>query len=91
MPYYQMIWKAAIPLKVKVFLWLSVKNTIQTRANLTKKGLSINQGCVLYGASEETTSHLFVKCSFTRSLLYAFKLQHNIKGWLGNFNDYWSS
>lgn len=40
-PYYKVIWKAAIPLKGKVFLWLMVRNKMHTGANLAKKGSRI--------------------------------------------------
>jgi zinc-binding in reverse transcriptase len=34
---YQSIWKATIPLKIKIFIWLVQKNKVLTKDNLLKK------------------------------------------------------
>lgn len=35
---YKYIWKFSVPLKIKVFIWLFIKNTILTKDNLYKRG-----------------------------------------------------
>ena len=41
-PYRKIIWKAAIPEKIKVFLWLALRNKIHTAEVITKKGWIVN-------------------------------------------------
>lgn len=79
-PFYKVIWKAALPMKVEVFLWLTVKNKIHTGANLAKKGWGISFECSPRGADEEMVSHLFLKCSFARSMMNTLKIQPRIRG-----------
>lgn len=55
---YKDLWKLRIPLKIKVFSWLAVKNRILTRDNLTHRGWSGSTGCEFCG-SMETIDHLF--------------------------------
>jgi hypothetical protein len=56
------IWKAPIPLKVKIFLWLLKKNKVLTKLNLVKKGWLGPIDCPFCGLPE-SIDHLFVECS----------------------------
>ncbi|GAU33864.1 hypothetical protein TSUD_66510 [Trifolium subterraneum] len=41
------IWKAPVPKKIKNFMWRLTKNILPTRANLHKKGISLDLQCPL--------------------------------------------
>lgn len=59
------IWKGEFSQKLKVFLWRCVLQAIATGENLSKRGISINTGCIHYGEVELTTKLLF-QCPYTR-------------------------
>ena len=42
---YKFLWKLMIPLKVKIFIWLALKNIILTKDNLVKRGWTGNEHC----------------------------------------------
>jgi hypothetical protein len=64
------IWKAEIPLKIKVFMWLLSKNAILTKDNLMKKNWQGDQHCK-FCDQYENINHLFFDCSLAR---YAWSL-----------------
>ena len=37
-PFKTMIWKSTVPLKMKIFIWLALKDKILSHANLAKRG-----------------------------------------------------
>lgn len=54
---HKFMWKAKIPYKIKIFLWLVIKNSILTRDNLLKRGWSGNSQCLFCG-QPESVEHL---------------------------------
>lgn len=58
-------WGWNLPLKIKPFSWLFVENKLNTRDLLQRKGWIGPSICTLCRREEESTSHLFVSCSFT--------------------------
>jgi hypothetical protein len=62
---YKMIWRMKIPLKVKAFIWLIVKDRILTKNNLAKKGWKGSILCEFCGGNE-SINHLFFECPLAR-------------------------
>jgi hypothetical protein len=58
---YWFIWKAKIPQRIKVFLWLVINDKILSKENLRKKNWQGNINCEWCGCLE-TTSHIFYNC-----------------------------
>jgi hypothetical protein len=56
------IWKAKVPLKIKIFLWQLFQNAILTRDNLKKRKWGGSPLCS-FCQQEETMTHLFFECS----------------------------
>jgi hypothetical protein len=52
------IWKAKIPLKIKIFLWLVEQNAIITKDNLIKRKWKGYRSCAFCNENE-TINHLF--------------------------------
>ena len=71
------IWKAKIPFKIKIFLWLVKQDKILTRVNLSKRGWLGDVSCQFCGAPE-TIDHLFVQCPFFRT----------IWNWIADYNNF---
>jgi hypothetical protein len=61
-PYHKNIWKAKIPAKIKIFLWLLMNNAILTRDNILKRKGKVSPTCHFCNL-DETISHLFFQCT----------------------------
>lgn len=72
-----LIWKANIPLKVKIFLWQMRHDRLQTNACLSRKGNKRSDRCCLCGKVEEV-DHIFFNCSYAR---YAWCVIRDAFGW----------
>ncbi|PNT63591.1 hypothetical protein BRADI_4g17885v3 [Brachypodium distachyon] len=55
------LWKASIPLKHKIFVWLGIQGRIQVTEELAKKGWPGERGCKLCG-EPETADHVLLLC-----------------------------
>jgi hypothetical protein len=73
------IWKGGVPSKVCAFSWQMLLNRIQTKVNLCRRRIIQQQDtlCVLCGAVEESTTHLFLHCQKSALVWYA------VMKWLG--------
>ena len=58
------IWKAKVPLKIKIFLWLSQQNAILTKDNLSKKNWRGYAMLLLLGAGDIVTP--FFRLSYSK-------------------------
>jgi hypothetical protein len=92
------IWKAKIPQRIKVFLWLILNDKILSKENLSKRNWQGNARCDWCGCLE-TTSHIFYDCqvaSFTwkviQMVLDSISLPNNSNDmfgkWLCGFKVY---
>lgn len=62
---YKYIWRANLPYKIKIFIWLLELNAVLTKENMTKRNWVGGPSC--YFCSEvETTDHLFFACPVAR-------------------------
>jgi hypothetical protein len=59
------IWKAKIPYKIKIFLWLVENNAILTKDNLIKRNWVGDPTCY-FCQEPETNQHLFFQCSIAK-------------------------
>lgn len=73
------VWNFKVPLKIKVFIWLFVKNKILTKDNLYRRGWRKGdkkcQSCDL----EETVQHLFFDCPMAKLIWHVVICALNIK------------
>lgn len=65
---YDRTWKMRSLLKVKIFVWLVLKNKVLTKDNLMKRGWSGDESCVFCLEDTETVNHLFAVCSGTTAM-----------------------
>lgn len=66
-----LIWKSLAPLKVVIFSWQLLQGRLSTKDNLFRRrvlGANVDLNCVLCGSHIESSSHLFLLCSFTVTL-----------------------
>ena len=81
-------WRPYLPLLQNNLLWLALRNRMQARDNLAKKRIPIK--LLLCGYVQESGSHLFPKCSFTRGIWNPIKIQLNLRSWPSNLHHLWT-
>jgi transcription elongation factor Elf1 len=59
------IWRASLPLKIKIFLWQICNDKIQSAEQLKKKNWSGPLECKLCGEIE-STKHIFLNCALAK-------------------------
>ena len=59
--------KTKMPPRVKVFMWLALRNSILTKDNLLRRGWKGDEKCPFCG-HKESINHLFLSCSVARLL-----------------------
>jgi hypothetical protein len=62
------IWKAKIPLKIKIWMWLICKNAFLTKDNLAKIKWQGDKHCS-FCSQEESIEHLMFDCSSAKYVL----------------------
>jgi hypothetical protein len=80
------LWKAKIPLKIKIFMWLVENNSILTRDNLSRRGWQGDQRCA-FCLENESIIHLYFDCSMARYIwsLIAYVVGANVDIWAKRF------
>ena len=63
--HYKLIWKAKLPLKIKIWLWLIEHNAILAKDNLAKRNWSGDLHC-RFCSDMESIDHLFFECLTAR-------------------------
>ncbi|BFG34315.1 hypothetical protein CerSpe_205890 [Prunus speciosa] len=62
-PFWDVLWKIKVPPKLKVFFWLAYQDKVLTNEQRTKRNLTTDPSCSLYGWHSESVLHLFRECS----------------------------
>ena len=66
--HFRHIWKAKIPYKIKIFMWLVENNAIITKDNLIRRHWIGVPACY-FCHEDETIDHLFFQCSIAKITL----------------------
>jgi len=64
-PHFKHIWKAKIPYKIKIFIWLLEQNAILTKDNMIKRGWVGDPACY-FCSLPESCDHLFFQCPIAK-------------------------
>lgn len=62
------IWNAKVLPRTKICTWKIVKDIIPSKANILKRGVSLNPLCKFCQKHLETTSHLIWECKFSKKV-----------------------
>ena len=65
--WWRSFWKIKVPLKVSNFVWKLLNNCLPTFHNLHVRGISNGNLCLMCNEEEESLTHLFLLCPFTRA------------------------
>ena len=59
------IWKAGLPLKIKIFMWQMLRNRLPTSDNVAKRNGPADGTCTVCGLGEDA-NHVFFRCHLAR-------------------------
>lgn len=81
------LWKAKVPLKIKIYMWLVLQDAILTKDNLIKRKWKGDTKCA-FCPEKESVTHLFFECPSAKYVwsLLAFSLGTDCRP--GDFNQY---
>jgi hypothetical protein len=71
------VWRAKLPLKIKIFLWQVCNDKVQSAEQLQKKNWSGPLECKLCG-DIETAEHIFLRCALAS---FAWSVFKDAMGW----------
>ena len=72
------MWKIKMPPRIKVFMWLALRNSILTKDNLLRRGWKGDDRCPFCGR-KENINHLFLSFSVARLLWNILKCAFNLR------------
>jgi hypothetical protein len=90
---YKFLWKSKLPQKIKIFIWLVVRNKILTKDNLKKRNWKGSQECCFCGG-DESIDHLFFHYPIARYVWRVIQVALNlveIPRSISNLCDKWLS
>ena len=64
---WQLIWKVRTSHKVNLFVWKLMQDCLHTFLALKSRGICHHSTCPFCNEEEESSSHLFLHCAFTRA------------------------
>jgi hypothetical protein len=88
--WWSFVWKFHAPLKVQVFMWLSLENKILMWDNGIRRGWISSNRCSLCKVEQEMILHLLVNCSYVQKVwnIVSKKLKINSHALLGDLEDW---
>ena len=89
---WQVIWKVRTPHKVNLFVWKLMHDCLPTFLALKNRGICHHSTCPFCNEEEESSSHLFLHCTFTRACWHGSTLaihtsdfnNISVQAWLKN-------
>src|ERR1044072_9314668 len=64
-----------VPSKTKHFMYKAVNNLLLCRENLAKKGIQVQEECILCAQEiDKTQDRLFLRCGWTRAAWFSYPM-----------------
>lgn len=76
--WYRHLWKWKLPLKVKLFCWLSLENRVLICDNYMKRGCQGPNICHMCCSDVEPIFHLMIKCPFSKAVWRELQRVYNL-------------
>ena len=71
---WNLIWKVQVPFKINIFAWKLLKDSLPTMLALKNRSISTDSSCPMCNSKEESSTHLFLLCPFTRAYWHGLTL-----------------
>jgi hypothetical protein len=65
---WDLVWKARVPQKMRVFAWRAATDSLGVLENLHKRITSVDPICTICGCEGEDAHHALVRCTVARTL-----------------------
>jgi hypothetical protein len=65
---WDLVWKAAVPPKLRVFAWKVATDSLGTKQNLNRRIPTVDPTCSLCGCKTEDSHHALIACTLARAL-----------------------
>lgn len=65
---WDLVWKASVPPKLRVFAWRVASDSLGVRLNLSKRISTVDPTCTICGQATEDAHHALITCTLARAL-----------------------
>jgi hypothetical protein len=72
---WNIIWKANVPQKLRIFAWKATTNSLAVRTNLNRRITYVDPVCAICGCGKEDIHHALVSCTLVVAL------RHGMRDW----------
>jgi hypothetical protein len=86
---YRRVWKAKIPEKIKIFMWLVEQKAILTKDSMIRRNWNGDPGCYFCGCLE-TTDHLLFECPVAKVVWGVIALCFQQNNMPSNYEQFWA-
>jgi hypothetical protein len=87
-PSYKRIWKAKLPEKIKIFMWLLEQKAILTKENMLKRKWQGDPSCYMCGDLEDC-DHLMFSCPVSKIIWGVIAMCFHQTTRPMNYEQYW--
>ncbi|XP_042479159.1 uncharacterized protein LOC122060066 [Macadamia integrifolia] len=92
-PWFSLIWGKKMQPRVSIFGWRMVHDKLPTDDVIQKRGIVLVSKCSLCGMEAETSSHIFLQCSYSEEIWLffcgCFNVQWQPAGTMADFLTWW--
>ncbi|XP_042485259.1 uncharacterized protein LOC122065524 [Macadamia integrifolia] len=92
-PWFSLIWGKKMQPRVSIFGWRMVHDKLPTDDAIQKKGIDLASKCSLCGMEAETSTHIFLQCSYSEDIWLFFCGCFNVPwkkaGTMSDFLKWW--
>ena len=86
---WNLIWRVKVLLKINNFMWKLMHDSLPTLLSLKNRGISTPSTCTLCNEDDESTTHLFLLCPFTRACWHGSTLAIHYSDFSNIFVQHW--
>ncbi|KAK8511573.1 hypothetical protein V6N13_024203 [Hibiscus sabdariffa] len=72
--FFNRLWQANIPSKIKITVWRFTKNYILTLSNLSARHINVNSSCLLCNGGSKSVDHLVQQCEVSVQVFAALHI-----------------
>ncbi|KAK8672203.1 hypothetical protein V6N13_110576 [Hibiscus sabdariffa] len=72
--FFNRLWRANIPSKIKITVWRFTKNYIPTLSNLSARNINVNSSCLLCNGGPKSVDHLVQQCEVSVQVFAALHI-----------------
>ena len=71
---WKLVWRVKLPIRILTFIWRILPDSVPVFTTVNRRGIQTSTRCMLCDADEESSTHLFLKCTFARVVWHGSNL-----------------